>query len=283
MENKSKLYQKILKTQGDINNIGKDGNNTEQRYKFAQWEDIIKEVRKAAFKNNLLINITTAKKEMSQGESRKGAKFSTCNITVRISLIDVETGLSIKHFFHGEGRDYGDKSIYKAYTGAVKYGIIEIFLVPIGDDPENSEESKNATTILHDEVKKLKQERIELKKEVLTVKCKLIPEELNKKFKSLKHDGVQAVKFIEKYKKNGDYDWIRIESELKKLVPVSKEEIQKALKSIPEDIRTYFREKKYSEKEVYKRIASMNMDWIKIRTAIKSSKEKAEGKSKNEK
>jgi hypothetical protein len=37
---------------------------------------------------------------------------------------------------YGEGRDSGDKAPYKALTGALKYALIQTFLIATGDDPE---------------------------------------------------------------------------------------------------------------------------------------------------
>ena len=37
----------------------------------------------------------------------------------------------------GEGLDVGDKSSYKAMTGALKYALLQSFLLATGDDPED--------------------------------------------------------------------------------------------------------------------------------------------------
>ena len=48
----------------------------------------------------------------------------------------------LTHFPHlvkevpGEGLDAGDKAPYKAMTGALKYALLQSFLLPTGDDPE---------------------------------------------------------------------------------------------------------------------------------------------------
>ena len=57
-------------------------------------------------------------------------------VVMEFELIDVETGFSETSKFIGEGFDKGDKAIYKAYTGALKYYLANTFLVATGDDPE---------------------------------------------------------------------------------------------------------------------------------------------------
>ena len=37
----------------------------------------------------------------------------------------------------GEGADPGDKAPYKALTGALKYALLQSFLLATGDDPED--------------------------------------------------------------------------------------------------------------------------------------------------
>ncbi len=46
-------------------------------------------------------------------------------------------GSSVKNTAAGEGLDQnGDKGTYKAITGATKYFLLKLFLIPTGDDPE---------------------------------------------------------------------------------------------------------------------------------------------------
>ena len=68
---------------------------------------------------------------------------------LEFKLICVDTGESEESVFMGEGVDSGDKAIYKAYTGAIKYFLATTFTVPTGDDPETvtqDEEKDNATS-----------------------------------------------------------------------------------------------------------------------------------------
>ena len=57
-------------------------------------------------------------------------------VTLYYELTDIETGYSEESVVTGEGLDKGDKAIYKAYTGALKYYLANTFLVATGDDAE---------------------------------------------------------------------------------------------------------------------------------------------------
>lgn len=56
-----------------------------------------------------------------------------------------KTGMAVRYGF-GFGEDSGDKAIYKAITGAIKYFGSENFLVSTGDDPEREDERMDKLT-----------------------------------------------------------------------------------------------------------------------------------------
>jgi hypothetical protein len=49
---------------------------------------------------------------------------------------DVATGEQLTIHWLGAGQDKGDKGVYKAYTGALKFFLINFFQVQVGDAPE---------------------------------------------------------------------------------------------------------------------------------------------------
>ena len=57
--------------------------------------------------------------------------FMACAFT------DVNSGEEITARVAGEGLDMGDKASYKAMTGALKYALLQSFLLATGDDPED--------------------------------------------------------------------------------------------------------------------------------------------------
>ncbi len=52
------------------------------------------------------------------------------------TFTDVDTGEAITAKVAGQGLDSGDKAPYKAMTGALKYALLQSFLLATGDDPE---------------------------------------------------------------------------------------------------------------------------------------------------
>lgn len=55
-------------------------------------------------------------------------------------LTDTETGFYEESCVTAEGWDKGDKAIYKAHTGALKYYLANTFMVAAGDDAEKDSE-----------------------------------------------------------------------------------------------------------------------------------------------
>lgn len=63
-----------------------------------------------------------------------------CRITMAFTLTDIDTGYSETTHSTGTGFDKGDKALYKAKTGALKYWLANNWMVATGDDPEKADE-----------------------------------------------------------------------------------------------------------------------------------------------
>jgi hypothetical protein len=81
--------------------------------------------------------------------SSSGAPIS--RVTLQVTWTDLETGYFEQEEWIGTGADYGDKGVYKGYTGAAKYALILNFLIPTGggdpapgaSDPEKTDSPKS--------------------------------------------------------------------------------------------------------------------------------------------
>jgi len=60
-----------------------------------------------------------------------------CTLTVKYTLMDGDSGETMEFTVLGQGEDSSDKATYKAMTGATKYALLKLFLIPTGDDPED--------------------------------------------------------------------------------------------------------------------------------------------------
>jgi hypothetical protein len=64
-------------------------------------------------------------------------KNKMISAAMEITLTDSESGEQMVVPWHGVGEDTGDKAIYKALTGSLKYFYIQLLSLPTGDDPED--------------------------------------------------------------------------------------------------------------------------------------------------
>lgn len=121
----------------------KDGINQHQEYKYISAD----QYRENFEKGLRAVGLDYAFSVVDYVFNQKGAseKMHLTNIKFECEIIDIETGESRLYRGVGDGADNGDKGVYKAQTGALKYFIANNFMVKEGGDPEASEQAR--TTI----------------------------------------------------------------------------------------------------------------------------------------
>ena len=77
-------------------------------------------------------------------------------VTWQFTLTDTDTGYYEESYVTAEGWDSGDKAIYKAHTGALKYFLANTFMVASGDEVENDEPPRTPKFATPEQVKQLK-------------------------------------------------------------------------------------------------------------------------------
>lgn len=141
------IYQKIYAVMAELGWVEKDGQVSmggRGGYAYATEANFIAAVRPLMVKHGLVMLPTNVEKNIDVITSDGRTTFAS-SVLVTYRLIDVETGDGIDVQMVGTGNDNGDKSIYKALTGAFKYALRQIFMIGTGDDPEASDEDGNST------------------------------------------------------------------------------------------------------------------------------------------
>lgn len=130
LQTKKNLLRKALFKKGVV---ARDRTNEFDRYKYfseAGYKKLFTELF-----SNAGLELTTTIDEVERftvdGKQNNGRQ-----VKVLFTLSDIETGFAETSTFYGEGFDKGDKGLYKAYTGALKYYLANTFMVATGDDPE---------------------------------------------------------------------------------------------------------------------------------------------------
>lgn len=132
------LKQKLMDVSRGINYLKKDKQNTMQGYNYLSEAKIKETIKREFEKQGIIFNYST--NDVSQYEispTHKGTKQFCVVVKGTYSFIDIDSEDRIDGYWAGSGTDTGDKGLYKAITGGIKYVLNTNFLIPTGDDPEN--------------------------------------------------------------------------------------------------------------------------------------------------
>lgn len=138
------LAQKLHKVWELGVSIPKTGYNSHHGYKYFTEKDVL-EVVKRPFADAGLIamfDVIEAVTTLRNGKHLGNGIFETinaCKVTINITIMDVDTEKEILCKAFGYAEDKGDKALYKAITGAVKYFWLKNFGLATEEDPENDD------------------------------------------------------------------------------------------------------------------------------------------------
>ena len=139
MEN-AKIAKKLVAVMSECSHVGKNGLNSYHQYKYATAEDVLCKVNEALTKNKLASVVAPALDSVVDVVNLKGNKEHLATISVKIELIDADSGESIVLQGFGSGQDAGDK----AQTAAIKYAYMMSLCIATGDDPEADSKTDEA-------------------------------------------------------------------------------------------------------------------------------------------
>lgn len=138
------LASKIAEVMALVQRVAKNGYNAQQNYRYATDADIMDCVRDAMAQRHVVLYPDMKDLKWENYETKSGGRQRLCTLTIRYTLEDGETGEKREFDIFSQGQDSGDKAVYKAMTGATKFALQKLFLIPTGDDPENDGKKKEA-------------------------------------------------------------------------------------------------------------------------------------------
>jgi len=131
------LVSKLAEVMAHADRIPKNGHNSAQGYDYATAADVLAEVRKELANRRIFVTHKLTRSEWRICKTKNG-EVNVLAVYLTLTAHDGETGEKLDFAeTMGEGMDYGDKQSGKALTGAMKYAILNGFMIPTGDDPEN--------------------------------------------------------------------------------------------------------------------------------------------------
>lgn len=143
-----KVAEKIAKVMSQVEYLKKDGRVEfgATKYNYLSEAKITHQIREKTLEVGLVI-LPVACKIIELPNQCEAVEMS-------YAIIDTKSGESITVSIAGKGQDKGDKSMYKALTGAYKYMQRQVFAIPTGDDPD-----KVSSDEVEEEIKKMLEEQ----------------------------------------------------------------------------------------------------------------------------
>lgn len=128
----------------EIGYVQKGGTNKAQSYKYASAEQVLKKANEALFSRGVSVSSSAEIVYFNVEKYERTNDYGTKTLF----RTDAAVHLSLTFHLGGETRtvegvgsatDTGDKAVFKANTGALKYVLANAFLISWGDDPEADE------------------------------------------------------------------------------------------------------------------------------------------------
>jgi hypothetical protein len=131
------LREKFTEVRRRLGYIRKRGHNERHNYSYVMAADL------AGAVGNILAELGVVVIPQLQSISTETPRSSNeriARIVMNYRFVDARSGEELTVRVAGEGADTGDKAPYKAMTGALKYALLQSFLLASGDDPEDERE-----------------------------------------------------------------------------------------------------------------------------------------------
>jgi hypothetical protein len=131
------LKEKLAEVRRRIGYIQKRGHNERFNYTYVTAADLASAVGDALADLGVVIVPRLESIAYESVSPNHTAPQSITRVVMSYTFMDVDGSEQITVKIPGEGRDPGDKGPYKAMTGALKYALLQSFLIATGDDPED--------------------------------------------------------------------------------------------------------------------------------------------------
>lgn len=131
------LAKKLVLAVKAIDAVEKRGKNEKQGYAYVRATDVASTVREVLAEQGIAFTYDCIDTERWEKVTNSGGTLFFVQLKIAVTFTEQDSGDSVTVGAIGWGMDSGDKAIYKAMTGALKYALRMNFLIPDELDPEN--------------------------------------------------------------------------------------------------------------------------------------------------
>ncbi len=139
MENKL-IFEKINAIMSDVPAIGKDRKSKQQGYNFRGIDDMYNSLHTLFAKHQVFFTSELLASCREERETKNGGSLIYSILDIKFTFY-AEDGSSISSTFRGEAMDSGDKASNKAASVALKYALMQMFLIPTAEDKDTENDS----------------------------------------------------------------------------------------------------------------------------------------------
>lgn len=132
------IYAKLGRVMQSIKAIGKNQTNVQQNFKFRGIDDFMNELHDHLADAGIIIIPSETEHLQEQFTTKNGTAQFRTRLHMKFTFVSTDDGSSITADGWGEAADNGDKGYNKCKSIALKYVLMQMFLVPTKDiaDPD---------------------------------------------------------------------------------------------------------------------------------------------------
>lgn len=134
------IYEAITQTMADIGAVGKNDQNSFDKYKYRGIDAVMNALSPAMVKNGIFVVPEVLDHKQEERTSRKGELMIYTVVTVRYTFYAAD-GTNVRAVVVGEAMDRSDKSTNKAMSAAFKYACFQTFCIPTEEMKDADAES----------------------------------------------------------------------------------------------------------------------------------------------
>ena len=136
---KEMIHEKMVAIMAEIQPIAKDRKNLMQNFMFRGIDDLYNAVHGLMAKHGVYVIPEVAEWTREEIKTNKGG-IMTVRVVKVAFLFTAADGSQVRIVTLGEAADSGDKATSKALSMALKYALMQVFLIPTEDmeDPDGS-------------------------------------------------------------------------------------------------------------------------------------------------
>jgi hypothetical protein len=129
MQKTKNIFEALTAIMAEVEHIGKNKTNQQQGYKFRGIDDMYNALHPYFAKHGVFITSNVVESKREERQTQKGGTLIYTIATCQFTFYAMD-GSFITSTIEGEAMDSGDKSTNKAMSTALKYALMQMFLIP---------------------------------------------------------------------------------------------------------------------------------------------------------